>query len=117
MESHGPDSRRAVSAASDRRRVCPLDTSQLARASGVIRPTLAQATLFDLAWGRRHNPTVPTPPILVVVVDGDDAMTSDSLLAYETVTAAEGGIEAPEVKAGAYLVWDAEGRQAELAVE
>jgi len=54
---------------------------------------------------------------LVWVDDGDDLVTGDSLITFETVTAAEGWIEAPEVKAGAYLVWDAEGRQAELAVE
>jgi hypothetical protein len=54
---------------------------------------------------------------LVVVDDGDHLITGDSLEVFETVRAAEGWIEAPEVKAGAYLVWDAEGRQAELAVE
>jgi hypothetical protein len=54
---------------------------------------------------------------LVWVDDGDDLVTGDSLHTFETVTAAEGWIEAPEVKAGAYLVWDAEGRQAELAIE
>jgi hypothetical protein len=54
---------------------------------------------------------------LVWVDDGDGVVTGDSLLTFETVTAAAGSIEAPEVKAGAYLVWDAEGRQAELAVE
>lgn len=60
---------------------------------------------------------MPTPPILVWVVDGDDIVTGDSLGSFETVTAAEGWIEPPEVREGAYLVWDAEGRQAELAVE
>jgi hypothetical protein len=54
---------------------------------------------------------------LVWVDDGDDLVTGDSLIICETVGAAEGWIEAPEVKDGAYLVWDAEGRQAELAVE
>jgi hypothetical protein len=60
---------------------------------------------------------VPKPPILVWVDDGDDIVTSDSLNTFETVTAAEGWIEAPEVKDRAYLVWDTDGRQAELAVE
>jgi hypothetical protein len=44
MESHGPDARRAVSAPSDRRRVCPLH-SQLARTPGVILNTAHRGVL------------------------------------------------------------------------
>jgi SAM-dependent methyltransferase len=42
MDSHRPDARRAVPAPSDRRRVCPLDTSRLAAASGQAQPTGAR---------------------------------------------------------------------------
>jgi hypothetical protein len=48
---------------------------------------------------------------------GDHLITGDQLITFETARAAEGWIEAPEVKDGAYLVWNREGRQAELAVE
>jgi hypothetical protein len=83
-------------------------SSRHARAGDLLRPSPKDS---------RDNPTVPTPPILVWADDGDDTVTSDSLITFETVSAAESWIEAPEVKDGAYLVWDADGRQAQLAVE
>jgi hypothetical protein len=60
MESHRPDARRAVSAPSDRRRVCPLDTSRLATGSGDIRITCASgrpSARHGTAW-----PTSGDPP-------------------------------------------------------
>lgn len=48
------------------------------------------------------------PPI-IVSVEGDIDL-------YESVAAAEGGIESPEVEAGAVEAWDAAGRPLEVRV-
>ena len=51
-------------------------------------------------------PLEPRPPIFVIDRDGGD------LLAFETVVAAAGFMEPPEVKEGAYLVFDADAHEA-----
>jgi hypothetical protein len=53
----------------------------------------------------------PRAPILVVVDGGDD------VLSFETAKSAEGWVEPPEVEAGAYAVFDADGRRGRLAIE
>lgn len=48
----------------------------------------------------------PTPPIFVIDREGGD------VLAFDTVVAAAGFMEPPEVKEGAYLVYDAGAHEA-----
>jgi hypothetical protein len=55
----------------------------------------------------------PTPRILVFSVEGPDI----DLRAVDTVRAAEGSMEVPEMTEGLFQVFDAGGRQAELGVE
>lgn len=53
----------------------------------------------------------PTAPIFVIDTDGGDVM------AFDSVTAAVGYIELPEVTDGAYVVFDAEGYEATLGAD
>jgi hypothetical protein len=55
---------------------------------------------------------VPIPRILVFSVEGPDI----DLRAVETVRAAEGSMEVPEMTEGLFQVFDVSGRQAELGV-
>ena len=56
MESHRPDAGRAVPASSDRRRVCPLDTSQLAASGGICERELSAYPRLPPSGRRDSNP-------------------------------------------------------------